>query len=173
MLMYIHTCTHTHTHTHTHICTYICYAFHTSKIQSSGNMMWNKSYKYVKTQIYNIYNTKFCKYFTFYVKMLYKIHHKQLIISTSAMSEQEKFLNRVSVYSSILLIKIQIQPFHTSELWIGTVHYLMCWYQHSMMFSENLRSWHWSMNIVFIPLINTTYNWICLKLFFVICNAVH
>jgi len=134
--------------------------------------MWNTSYKYVKTQTYNIYNTKFCNYFTFYIKTLYKIEYKQLTISMCATSEQEKFLNRMSMYSSIFLMQIQIEPFHTSELWDGIVHYLMFWCQHSM-FSENVRGWHWSMKIVFIPWINTMYNWICLKLFLVIFNAVH
>jgi len=48
--------------------------------------------------------------------MFYKIQYKQLIISMCAMSEQEKFLNRMSVYSSTFLMQIQIEPFHTSEL---------------------------------------------------------
>jgi hypothetical protein len=119
----------------------------------------------VKTQTYNIHNSKFFKYFTFYIKMLYKIQYKQLIISMCAMSEQEKFLNRMSVYSNIFLMQIQIEPFHTSELWVGIIHYLMFLCQHSMMFSENLRGSHWSMKIVFIPWINTMYNWICSWLF--------
>ena len=54
--------------------------------------------------------------------MLYKIHYKQLIILMCAMSEQEKFLNRMSVYSSIFLMQIQIEPSHTSELCDGIIY---------------------------------------------------